>query len=91
MTAILAPTILGLDPTSDSGISNSDDITNVAPPIVTGTGTAGDTISLYDSYDNLIGPSSAFDDPHGLRSGQARWSHPISAPAPMAVTARPTR
>ena len=43
-----APTALALAPSSDSGISQSDDITNVTQPIVTGVGNNGDTVTLYD-------------------------------------------
>ncbi len=42
------PAGLGLDPGDDSGISHSDGITNVTRPALTGTGTPGDTITLFD-------------------------------------------
>ena len=42
------PAALALTPPSDSGISNTDDITNVTLPTVTGTGTTGDTVTLLD-------------------------------------------
>ena len=47
-TTALAPTALALTPGSDSGISNSDDVTNVALPTVTGAGTNGDTVTLFN-------------------------------------------
>ncbi|MEA2790189.1 MAG: large repetitive protein, partial [Acetobacteraceae bacterium] len=37
---------LGLDPSSDSGIAG-DNVTNVIAPVITGTGVAGDTITLF--------------------------------------------
>ncbi len=46
--APIAPTSLALDPASDSGISNTDRITNVTLPIITGIGTDGDTVTLFD-------------------------------------------
>ena len=46
-TTALPPADLALLPASDSGVSNSDDITNVALPVITGSGTDGDTIILY--------------------------------------------
>ena len=42
----LPPMSLALAPQSDSGIPG-DDITNVTTPTITGTGTAGDTVTLY--------------------------------------------
>ena len=47
-TTALPPADLALLPASDSGVSNSDDITNVTLPVITGSGTDGDTIILYD-------------------------------------------
>jgi hypothetical protein len=41
-----APAGLVLDPASDSG-TKGDGITNVTTPVIDGTGTAGDTVTLY--------------------------------------------
>ncbi len=41
---------------SDSGISNSDNITNITTPQFTGTCTEGDTINLSSSQDGLLSP-----------------------------------
>ena len=41
------PTI-DLAPASDSGVSNSDDLTNDTTPTLTGTGEAGSTITIFD-------------------------------------------
>lgn len=43
-----APADLALTPASDSGISDTDDITNIALPVITGTGTDGSTVTLFD-------------------------------------------
>ena len=43
-----APTALALTPASDSGTSPTDDITNVALPVVTGTGENGAIVNLFD-------------------------------------------
>ena len=48
-----APIALALATASDSGISNSDGITNVALPVITGTGTDGDTVTLFDGSTNI--------------------------------------
>ncbi len=42
-----APSGLALAAGSDSGVKG-DDITNVTKPVITGTGVAGDTVTLYD-------------------------------------------
>ena len=41
------PASIELSPSSDSGV-HGDDITNVLTPEITGTGDAGDTVSLFD-------------------------------------------
>ena len=43
----MAPAGLTLAPASDSG-TKGDNVTNVAAPLITGTGVAGDTITLLD-------------------------------------------
>ncbi len=47
-TSAAAPTALALTPASDSGLSNTDDITNVTKPTFIGGGEAGATVTLYD-------------------------------------------
>jgi len=47
LTTPPAPAALALAPSSDSGAPGGD-ITNVTTPVITGTGDAGDTITLYD-------------------------------------------
>ena len=49
-----APSTPDLADASDSGISNSDDITNITTPVFNGTGTAGDTVTLYDSNGTTV-------------------------------------
>ncbi|MDR6774964.1 Ig-like domain-containing protein [Azospirillum sp. BE72] len=43
-----APGGLSIDPANDSGISNSDRLTNISAQTVTGTAEAGATVVLYD-------------------------------------------
>jgi len=44
-----APSTPVLSAASDSGILNSDKITNVTTPVITGTAEAGSTVTLYDT------------------------------------------
>ncbi|WP_157263013.1 Ig-like domain-containing protein [Pedobacter steynii] len=44
-----APSAPVLAAASDSGISNSDNITNVTTPVFTGTAEPGSTVTLYDT------------------------------------------
>ncbi|MDM9580196.1 Ig-like domain-containing protein [Nostoc sp. GT001] len=48
-TSTLTPSNLDLTPNSDLGVSNSDDITNVSNPTITGNAEAGATIQLFHS------------------------------------------
>ncbi len=48
-TAPAAPTSLGVTSGSDSGVSASDGISNVATPVITGSAEPGATVSLYDT------------------------------------------
>ena len=48
-TAPGAPGAPRLAPTSDSGVSDSDGITNVVTPTITGTAATGDTMTLFDT------------------------------------------
>ena len=48
VTSTPVPGTPTLSPGSDSGFSNSDGITNVTRPLITGTGLAGDTVTLRD-------------------------------------------
>jgi subtilisin-like proprotein convertase family protein len=47
ITSIATPSAPVLAPASDSGISNSDDLTNVKLPTFTGTASANDAITLF--------------------------------------------
>ena len=64
-----APSTPMLNPSSDSGLLG-DDITNVAAPTVTGTGTAGDTVTLYDT--NASGVSTVVGS--ATVAGGGTWS-----------------
>ena len=59
-----APGLPALTPGSDSGVSDTDDITNVSTPVFTGTAVAGSTVDLFDGT-VLIGM--------GLASGSGTW------------------
>ncbi len=47
-TAPAAPTVPNLAAASDSGVSNTDNITNVTTPIFNGKGDVGSKVTLYD-------------------------------------------
>jgi hypothetical protein len=49
MTTTLSPSIPSLAPGSDTGISDTDDLTNATTPTLVGTAVANSTIKLYDS------------------------------------------
>ena len=53
-----APSAPDLDPTADSGVSNTDNITNVAMPMFDGIAEAGATIKLFDGA-TMIGTGVA--------------------------------
>ncbi|MFD1631491.1 MBG domain-containing protein [Pseudopedobacter beijingensis] len=53
-----APSTPGLTAASDSGVSNSDHITNVTQPTFTGTAEAGATITLYSGA-TVLGTTTA--------------------------------
>ncbi len=77
-----APAGLDLTAASDTGHSDTDNITNVAAPTITGTAEAGSTVTLYSSG-TVIGTATA--------NGSGAWSittsllpdgvHPITATA----------
>ena len=67
-----APSTPVLSPTSDSGIQG-DDTTNVTTPVITGTGTAGDTVTLLDNG-SAVGTGSVASD--------GTWSIQTSTLAP---------
>jgi gliding motility-associated-like protein len=52
--APIAPSTPVLAAGSDSGISNSDHITNIITPVITGTAESGSTVTLYDTDGTTI-------------------------------------
>src|SRR5207302_863552 len=56
--AAAAPTTPDLVAASDSGVSNTDNLTNVTKPTFTGTAEAGSTVSLFDGT-TAIGTGNA--------------------------------
>jgi len=67
-----APRDLDLVAASDSGISNSDDLTNVTTPTISGKADAGDTVTLYDSDGRTVLGS-------GTADGNGSWRITTSA------------
>lgn len=62
-----------LTPGSDSGISNSDDITNVTTPVFTGVGPPGEgNVTLISSRQGVIGTAPV--------SGSGAWTVTVSTP-----------
>ena len=57
-TAPAVPSVPDLAAVSDSGVSNSDNITKVTTPIFTGKGDVGSTVTLYDGS-TVIGTTKA--------------------------------
>ncbi|MFY0620260.1 MAG: hypothetical protein JXQ89_01050 [Pelagimonas sp.] len=49
-----APASLDLSTASDSGTSNSDELTNNTMPVITGTGVDGEVITLTSDQDGLL-------------------------------------
>ncbi|WP_338849023.1 Ig-like domain-containing protein [Massilia sp. W12] len=60
------PATPNLDKSSDSGVPN-DALTNVQTPLITGTGTKGNTVNLYDSDGVTVLGSTVVD-------GSGNWS-----------------
>ncbi|MGK5077309.1 Ig-like domain-containing protein [Janthinobacterium sp. HLX7-2] len=53
-TTVAPPSMPALSSASDSGSSNSDRITNVTTPIITGTAESGSTVTLYDTNGTTV-------------------------------------
>ena len=62
-----APSDLDLVAASDSGSSDSDDLTKVTTPTITGKADAGDTVTLYDTDGKTVLGS-------GTADGNGMWS-----------------
>ena len=60
-TKATAPSAPDLVAAYDSGVSDSDNITNITKPVFSGTADAGDTVSLYKD-DVLMGTTTAQND-----------------------------
>jgi Ca2+-binding RTX toxin-like protein len=98
-TAPNAPSAFSMSAASDSGTSNSDQVTKLTTPTFTGTAEAGATVTLYDGATVLgtttaaggawsITPSSALSEgSHTLTAKAADAAGNVSAPsAGLAVT-----
>ena len=75
------PANLALDPASDSGVQG-DNITNVIAPVITGTGNAGDTVTLSDEGGVLGTGTVALDGTWSITTSTlAEGSHTLTATA----------
>jgi hypothetical protein len=75
-TKPVAPAALRVDATTDSGVLNTDGITNVTMPLIDGTAEAGSTVTLYDGT-TVIGS--------GVASASGSWSIKSTAILPNGV------
>jgi hypothetical protein len=80
-TAPTAPSRPDLIASSDSGVSNTDNITNVKTPTFTGTAETGSTVTLFDGA-AVVGTGVANNGQWTIAtSALADGSHPITAKA----------
>lgn len=70
-TAPTIPSIPDLNAASDTGGSNSDDITNVNTPTLDGTGPASTTVRVFSDQDGLLGST--------VSDGAGNWSFTVPA------------
>ena len=76
-----APSVPDLKPSSDSGISDSDNITADTMPVFTGTAEAGATVTLYEGG-TVLGSAIAVDGTWRIASSKLNeGSHLITAQA----------
>jgi large repetitive protein len=73
-----APSAVALSPTSDSGLAG-DNTTSITTPVITGSGEAGATISVYDGA-TLLGTTTATADGSWTFTSPtlSNGAHPIS-------------
>jgi gliding motility-associated-like protein len=78
-----APSPPALASGSDSGVSNSDNITNITTPVFTGTAESGATVTLYDTDGTtLLGTATAIGGNWSITSTTlSSGSHTITAKA----------
>ncbi len=80
-TAIATPSAPDLTAATDSGASNTDNVTNVNTPTFTGTAEAGSTVTLYDGA-TLVGSGIATAGSYSLTSSTlTNGSHTIKVRA----------
>ncbi|MBG0758312.1 hypothetical protein BOO22_02675 [Vibrio cidicii] len=82
-TAPSAPSTPDLAASSDTGTSNTDNITNDATPTFTGSGTTGDTVTLVSNVDGIIGSAVVSGGVWSITANSAMTvgSHTITARA----------
>jgi hypothetical protein len=75
-----APTTPDLDLASDSGTSNTDNVTSDTTPTLTGTAEAGSTVTLYDTDGTVLGTTTATGGNWSITSSTlSSGSHTITA------------
>ncbi len=82
-----APSVPDLDPGSDHGLSEVDDVTNDSAPTFSGTAEAGSTIELRSSVSGSLGTTTA--------SSSGAWTFTVAGGSPLidgahAISARAT-
>jgi hypothetical protein len=79
-TAVAASSTPNLHSASDTGASDSDDVTDDATPTFTGTAEIGSLVQLFDANDNLLGEAIAVDGTWSITSiPLAEGTHVVSA------------
>jgi CSLREA domain-containing protein len=76
-----APASPSLDPASDSGVSNSDGITNAANPVFTGACTDGDSIQLNSDLVAVGSPAICSSSAYAIAVALAEGAQSISVTA----------
>ena len=75
------PSAPALDPASDSGLSNSDAITNAVTPVFTGACTDGDSMQLVESAQPLGDPAICSGGAYSIGVALAEAGHAIQVTA----------
>jgi hypothetical protein len=81
-TAPAAPSTPTLTIASDSGLSNTDALTNVTTPVFTGTAETGSTVTLFDTNHTVLGSAVATGGTYSITSSTlSEGSHTVTADA----------
>ena len=74
------PSTPDLDLASDSGTSNTDNVTSDTTPTLTGTAEAGSTVTLYDTDGTVLGTTTATGGNWSITSSTLRVAATPSRP-----------